>query len=132
MIFAATEAIPFTVAVSEFAKEESTFDVIDVVVAATPLTVEVMMLPDVVARFVVPAAIAADRLVDVATPLTVEVSTVPDVERSFELTAAVFEDTPFTFEVIVFPDDEMVLLPMTLLVAETPLIVVVKMLPESD
>ena len=54
-MFEATEAIPFTVAVSEFAKEERTFDVIDVVVAATPFTVEVIMLPDVVARFVVPA-----------------------------------------------------------------------------
>ena len=44
MMFAATEAIPFTVAVSEFAKEERTFDVIDVVVAATPFTVEVMKI----------------------------------------------------------------------------------------
>ena len=131
MMFAATEAIPFTVEVSELAIEVKIFDVIAVVVATTPSTVEVMMLPEVEAVLVVDATMPA-KLVVVATPLTVDVSIAPESESAFEFTAVVVPITPLTFEVMTFPDEEKVLLPITEEVAETPLIVVVKTLPESD
>ncbi len=105
-MFAATEAIPFTVAVSEFAKEESTFDVIDVVVAATPFTVEVITLPEVVARFVVEEAKKLASDVDEVTPLTVEVMTLVDVAKLIVLSLII------------------------VVVAETPLMVVVRILFE--
>ena len=57
MIEAAAEAIPLTVEVKVLTSEVRTFEVIDVVVATTPLTVVVITLADVVAVFVLPAMI---------------------------------------------------------------------------
>ena len=48
MIEAAAEAIPLTVEVKVLTSEVRTFEVIDVVVATTPLTVVVITLADVV------------------------------------------------------------------------------------
>ena len=70
---AAAEAIQFTVEVRELTSEVRTFEVTDEVVAATPLTVVVMTLPEVVAELVV-----ADTSVDVAT----HVGTPPTTERT--------------------------------------------------
>jgi hypothetical protein len=65
------------------------------------------------------------------TPLTIELRTpvVVAKESVFEFTAVVVDVTPFTSEVMTFPAEVRVLLPITLLVAETPLIVVVRTLP---
>ena len=132
MMFAAAEAIPFTVEVSELTSEVKTFEVTADVVAATPLTVVVIVLPEVVAELVVDdATMPASDVVEV-TPLTFETRFVPDVERPFELTAVVVDTTPFTSVVITLPLEVSVLLPMTDEVAETPLIVVVKTLPVND
>ena len=132
MIEAAAEAIPLTVEVKVFTTDVKRFEVTAVVVAATPLTVVVIVLPEVVAELVVDdATMPASDVVEV-TPLTFETRFVPDVERPFELTAVVVDTTPFTSVVITLPLEVSVLLPMTDEVAETPLMVVVRTLPESD
>ena len=126
---AAAEAIPFTVEVRELTSEVRTFEVTDEVVAATPLTVVVMTLPVVVAEFVVDEATIPERSVVVAIPFTIEVRMVPEAESAFEFTAVVVDVTPFTSEVMTFPAEVSVLLPMTDDVADTPLMVVVRTLP---
>ena len=75
MIEAAAEAIPLTVEVKVLTSEVKTFDVTDVVVATTPLTVVVIVLPEVEAVLVV-GATRDDVAVHVGTPPTIE-STVP-------------------------------------------------------
>ena len=132
MIEAAAEAIPLTVEVKVFTTDVKRFEVTADVVATTPFTVVVIVLPEVVAELVVDdATMPASDVVEV-TPLTFETRFVPDVERPFELTAVVVDTTPFTSVVITLPLEVSVLLPMTDEVAETPLMVVVRTLPESD
>lgn len=68
MMLAATEAMPFTVAVSVLASDVRTFEVIDVVVATIPFTVDVIILSVVEAVFVISEATPSD---DVATQVGV-------------------------------------------------------------
>jgi len=108
MMFAAAEAIPFTVEVSELTSEVKTFEVTADVVAATPLTVVVIVLPEVVAELVVDdATMPASDVVEV-TPFTFEVSTVPEVESAFEFTDVVVLTIPLTVEVTTFAAEVMV------------------------
>jgi hypothetical protein len=123
---------PLVLLVSVFPVEESVFEVTALEVAVTPFTVEVIVLPTVPSRLVVEDAMALARLVVASTPFTVDDSTTPEVLRALELMIEVELATPFTVEVMVLalldtPFDE-----MTLDVAVTPLMVVVRVLPDRD
>jgi hypothetical protein len=71
MMFAAVEAMPFTVDESVFASDVKIFEVTAVVVATTPFTVDERMLPEVVAELVV-GPTSDDVAVHVGTPPTIE------------------------------------------------------------
>lgn len=102
------------------------------VVATTPLTV-LVITPALAAR-----VLELIMEVEEETPFTIEVKVFTADERSLELTklAVVVEMMPLVSEVrvkeLVEVEIESVLLVMMLLVAVTPLIVVVSTLPEAD
>jgi cadmium resistance protein CadD (predicted permease) len=72
------------------------------------------------------------KFVEEFIPLTVEVSTVPLAVKLLLFTAVVVDTTPFTSLVITLPLLDTVLEEITLDVAVTPLIVVVRVLPTRD
>jgi hypothetical protein len=125
-------ATPLTLSVRVFTDELKTVEVISAVLLAKPFTVEVSVLPLVVRLLVEAAVMALCRLVVARTPFTVDDSTTPEVLRAFELMILAVEvATPLTEVVIVLAADETWFAPMTELLVETPLIVVVRVLPDS-
>ena len=107
------------------------------VVVATPLTDEVMLTPSNCSEF----EFTRSKVVELALPFTLVVTvTVLEVVAAFisldvlEATASAIlrlDTTPLTFDIIALPD-EVSKFPVTiLLVAVTPLIVVVSILPAA-
>ncbi len=121
---------PLVELVSTFPSEESVFEVTALDVASTPFTVLEIVLPVVESVFVVLEAMAPAKLVVAVTPFTVDDRTTPEVLRALALMILVELATPLTVEVIVLALLDTPLEEMTLEVAVTPLIVVVRVLPD--
>jgi predicted dinucleotide-binding enzyme len=108
------------------------------VVDATPFTDEVRVLTAEARRLalmklaVVVAVLPFTTEVSVNELVDVETVSVFDVEDATRLVRSVVVATPFTVVVSVVPDVEISFDEMTVEVATTPLIVVVKILPASD
>jgi hypothetical protein len=120
-------ATPFTEVVRVVPLVEIPFEDITEVVATTPFTVLVSTLP---------VTLCVNELMMFATdeviPLIIVCRTFP-VEVATEVLIILEEEvTPLTFDVIVFVAEEIVFELITELVAITPLIVVVKVLPDKD
>jgi hypothetical protein len=104
MIFAAVDVMPLIIVVKRLADDVATLVSIIVDVATFPFTVDVRVFPERARALFVDDATRSLRFIVVAIPFTVDVRSVP-------VTSSPFEDTT---------ED----------VAVTPLIVVVKVLPE--
>ena len=126
------DATPLTSVLNELVVVLRVFEVTALDVASTPLTVELIVLPEIDRRLVVEDASAFASEVVAVTPFTVELRTEPAVERTFELMIEVELATPLTVEVRVLAVELTPLEEMTLDVAVTPLMVVVRVLPDID
>jgi hypothetical protein len=105
-----------------------------VVVATLPFTVDVRTKEFVEVETVKVFVVGGVTTIGAeAIPFTVVVSSPVEVEKSLliELIIVVVETIPFTFVVNVFNADAAVFVDTTLLVATTPFIVVVKVLPDK-
>ena len=105
IIFAAPEVIPFTIVWNRLALDEATFELIIFAEEFTPFTFEVNVLTLDERVFVVDEAIAGER--------------------------SKLDVTPLTLDVKFDPARDNVLFETTLVVAVTPLIVVVKVFPAT-
>ena len=132
MILVVFVAAPLTDPVRVLPVELSVVVPMILVDEARPFTVEVRVLPLVVRLLVVAAVMALASEVVASTPFTVDESTTPEVLRAFELMILAVEvATPLTEVVIVLAVVDTWFAPITELLVETPLIVVVRVLPES-
>ena len=131
-MLAAVEVTPLTSDVRVLRAEERTLEDMVLEVAIIPLTELVKVL---VAKLRV-LVLTPEKLVVESTPFTFEVRVAPLVEvateRVFPVMIEEVPTIPFVLFVMVFPVAFNVLTDITEEVAVTPLIVVVKVLPERD
>ncbi len=132
-----SEEIPFIIFVNVLLVVDTVLLFIKfvLVVDSFPFTVlesiKLFVVVDIVRAFTVLLATKFVRSLEVAIPFTIEDNTEPETERVFVFMILLVLVTPLTFIPKVFIVDEVVALEITLLVATTPFIVVVRILPES-